>query len=351
MPSRDETALGPLCVMATTTRTSQSSGSSNGSAIESLPSGRSPRCHSTNPPKIERAADPDPRRARADSAGDSSRSPAARVDATASAANAAADEARPAPRGTQLRVTTRARDPMQPASARTRSRKRTRRSRSEPLAGSPSMVTSSPGPVAAPPNPTCASTDRPESVSEMLPVAGRFRTGSRFPQYLTRATLTLLRAVTAGTGMRGAPLLPLSPTGRIPARTASFGSTPIRSPDVRRTQGCEQAGFSLVEALRVEGVLEVQVGVVEVVAELMQEGAQEGAICHHLPALRRPHPEGDAIGPGTVRRHVEPMQLAALVVRPLSLDPNAQRRHPERPAHAVGNALCQRFHRCRLLAT
>jgi hypothetical protein len=33
----------------------------------------------------------------------------------------------------------------------------------------------------------------------MLPVAGRFRAGSRFPQYFTSAKLTFARAVVAAT--------------------------------------------------------------------------------------------------------------------------------------------------------
>src|SRR5207247_1105798 len=109
MPARDETAFGALDVTATTTRTSQKSGGASGSATESRPSGRSPRRHSTKPPKIERAAEPEPRRASAESAGGSSTIPAARLAASASAAKAAAEDARPTPRGTVLRVVTSAR--------------------------------------------------------------------------------------------------------------------------------------------------------------------------------------------------------------------------------------------------
>ena len=74
-------------------------------ATASLPSGRSPRAISTKPPKIERAAEPEPTRASADSSDGDSVRPAARVAATASAANPDADDARPAAVGTlcQLR--------------------------------------------------------------------------------------------------------------------------------------------------------------------------------------------------------------------------------------------------------
>src|SRR5579875_168473 len=109
MPSRDDTGFACVLVTATTTRTSHASSASTGSATESLPSGRSPRRHSTKPPKTERAAEPEPRRARAESAAGSSARPAARLAASASAAKAEAEDASPAPRGTVLRVTTRAR--------------------------------------------------------------------------------------------------------------------------------------------------------------------------------------------------------------------------------------------------
>src|SRR5438876_8194286 len=183
MPARDETAFGALDVTATTTRTSQKSGGASGSATESRPSGRSPRRHAPRPPKIERAAEPEPRRASAESAGGSSTIPAARLAASASAAKAAAEDARPTPRGTVLRVVTSARS-RRPASARTRSRKRATRSASSPAASTPSISTRSASP---PPKATDASTERPSSVSEMLPVAGRLSARSRFPQYFTSA--------------------------------------------------------------------------------------------------------------------------------------------------------------------
>src|SRR5207244_3881038 len=100
MPAREETAFGALVVTAITTRMSQPSVAARDEAMESRPSFRSPRRHSTKPPKIERAAEPEPRRASAESAGGSSRSPAARLPARARAAKAAADDARPIPRGT-----------------------------------------------------------------------------------------------------------------------------------------------------------------------------------------------------------------------------------------------------------
>src|SRR5437773_409093 len=199
------TAFGALEVTATTTRRAQKAGGAGGSATESRPSARSPRRHSTNPPKIERAAEPEPRRASAESAGGSSAIPAARLAASASAAKAAAEDARPTPRGTVLRVVTSARS-RRPASARTRSRKRATRSASSPAASTPSISTRSASP---PPKATDASTERPSSVSEMLPVAGRLSARSRFPQHFTSARFTLARAVVAGAAIPGGCLLSL----------------------------------------------------------------------------------------------------------------------------------------------
>src|SRR5947199_134531 len=60
-----------------------------------------------------------------------------------------------------------------------------------------------------PPKTTDASTERLSSVSEMLPVAGRLRARSRFPQYFTSARFTLARAVVAGAAIPGGCLLSL----------------------------------------------------------------------------------------------------------------------------------------------
>src|SRR5207253_10524549 len=99
MPFREDTDFGVVLVIATTIRTSQWSAGASGSANESTPSARSPRCHATKPAKIERAAEPKPRRASAESSVASSVQPAARLAARPIEANAAADDARPLPPG------------------------------------------------------------------------------------------------------------------------------------------------------------------------------------------------------------------------------------------------------------
>ncbi len=58
-----------------------------------------PICHSTNPAGIEREAEPEPRRARRDNSLSLKFKPAALLADSANAANAAAEEAIPAPAG------------------------------------------------------------------------------------------------------------------------------------------------------------------------------------------------------------------------------------------------------------
>ncbi len=121
MAAVEPRAFSPAAVMATTSRRSQPPPASSGCAAASLPSARAPRAISTKPPKIERAAEPEPRRASTDSSAGASASPAAPVAASASAANPDADDASPDAVGTLLSVTTVARAAI-PARARTRSR-------------------------------------------------------------------------------------------------------------------------------------------------------------------------------------------------------------------------------------
>src|SRR5205823_9961966 len=91
--------------MATRSCSGQCSGGAIDSANES--SSRSPAYHSTKPPGTERAAEPEPRRARRlSSRWDKSR-PSAHAVAHVSAAKPEADEAMPAAIGKLLRDTTR----------------------------------------------------------------------------------------------------------------------------------------------------------------------------------------------------------------------------------------------------
>jgi hypothetical protein len=126
------------------------------------------------------------------SRGDRAR-PAAPAAATASAAKPDADDARPDAVGKSLRVATAARVVV-PARWRTRSSHSLVRARSLADAGSPSRSISSAARVGS--KRTVVIVDSAPSVSDRLPAAGRFRAGSRFPQYLTRAMLAWARAVT-----------------------------------------------------------------------------------------------------------------------------------------------------------
>src|SRR3989442_1647405 len=95
MPSLELTAFGFSEVRATRIASGQCSLVARGATVLPFASGR----HSTNPPKIDRQAEPDPERAsEARSASPTSIRAAARA-ALARAANVEADEAKPAATG------------------------------------------------------------------------------------------------------------------------------------------------------------------------------------------------------------------------------------------------------------
>jgi hypothetical protein len=66
----------------------------------------------------------------------------------------------------------------------------------------------------------------------------------------------------------------------------------------------------------VEGLFEIEKLVVQVVAELMEEGAQEGAKGHHLCPMGRPHPERDTGKIFVLTRLVETVELPPAVPGP-----------------------------------
>src|ERR1039457_6257602 len=197
MAAVDPMAFSPWAVMATQSRTSHAASSSNLCATASEPPASTPADISTKPPKIERAADPEPRRASAESSAGDNLKPAAREAARARAAKPAADEARPAAVGTLLRVATSAGMRM-PARARTRSRKPRTRAANFCSAGAPANSTRS-RPSATPASGakrTVVSRPRFARVRDRLPAAGRLSAASRLPQYLTSAMLVPARTVT-----------------------------------------------------------------------------------------------------------------------------------------------------------
>ncbi len=185
----------PPPTTAITMQTLPRSGDSRGSAYAS--SLVDPACMRTKPPNTERAAEPEPRRARIDSSrGDSSR-PAARAAAAASAANPDADDASPDAVGKLLRERTRARIGM-PACARIEIEER----------GEPLHVPGGRGRAVE--HELVALERRVElhgglggergERERRLPAAGRFKSASRLPQYLTSAMFAHARAVTASIG-------------------------------------------------------------------------------------------------------------------------------------------------------
>ena len=118
---------------------------------------------------------------------------AARVAASASAANPDADDARPAAVGTLFSLVTSARRAIS-ARARTRSRNADTRAVAASSAGAPSSTSRS---VAPSSKATVVRVPSRSSVSDRLPVAGKFKVTSRFPQYFTSAIFVPATAVTA----------------------------------------------------------------------------------------------------------------------------------------------------------
>jgi hypothetical protein len=116
------------------------------------------------------------------------------------------------------------------------------------------------------------------------------------------------------------------------------------SVNVGRAKRVKQARFALVEALRVQRVAEVEQGVVQVMAELVQQRPEEGAVGHHLAALGGQHPDSDDVTAVTVRGCVETLQLAAAERGAAGRHTHAHGGHAERRADAVGDPLREGLH-------
>src|SRR5690606_8406395 len=125
--------------------------------------------HSTKPAGMERAAEPDPRRARTESSGSVRSSPAALLPATANAANAAAEEAIPAPAGKLFSLVTSAFSLIF-AIPRTRSRMEETRASPFPETGLELMSRLSVGRDAE--NVTVVRVNNPSRFIEMEPLTG-----------------------------------------------------------------------------------------------------------------------------------------------------------------------------------
>src|SRR5262249_13659861 len=96
----------------------------------------------------------------------------------------------------------------------------------------------------------------------------------------------------------------------------------------------EQAGLALVKALGVEGFVEFEELVVQMMTELVDEGAEESAEGYDLLALRGPHPHRHQRG-AVLLRLVQSVQLAPVVRRPGRVDLEAQARDPEAAGQRV----------------
>jgi hypothetical protein len=77
----------------------------------------------------------------------------------------------------------------------------------------------------------------------------------------------------------------------------------------------------------VERLLELEELVIEVMADLVHEGAQERLERDDLPLRRRAHPDGDSSGRPTFFGFVEAMEFAIIVGGALREHPQPDRRH------------------------
>lgn len=104
----------------------------------------------------------------------------------------------------------------------------------------------------------------------------------------------------------------------------------------------QKARLTPIEPFRVERVVESKTMVVEMVAQLVEQGSEKGPELHHLGALRRPHPERDLDSTVLVRL-VEAVELARLPGGAALLDADAHRRDAQSFHQPVDECLCRSF--------
>ena len=71
----------------------------------------------------------------------------------------------------------------------------------------------------------------------------------------------------------------------------------------------KKARFAFVEALGMKGLCEPEEFVIEVVADFVQEGPEEGPEGHHPAALSRAHPDGHSCGSPALSGGVEAVEF------------------------------------------
>src|SRR5512137_1120015 len=123
---------------------------------------------------------------------------------------------------------------------------------------------------------------------------------------------------------------------RMPALHRTFGG-------FQRQQPVGDRRLALVEALGVEGLRQPVELVVEMVAPLVGERAQEALERDDLLPPRGAHPDGDPGAAPGVLGFVEPVQLAVVVARALRQYDHADRGHRERTAERVVQLLAERL--------
>ena len=91
----------------------------------------------------------------------------------------------------------------------------------------------------------------------------------------------------------------------------------------------KQAGLAFVESFGVERVRQFEQIIIEMMAELVQQGAQKSAQRDDLTALRRAHPYVDMRGSASAGARVETVQLAPVPARSGRIDRYPYRRRSQ----------------------
>jgi len=112
-----------------------------------------------------------------------------------------------------------------------------------------------------------------------------------------------------------------------------------------------ETGFSLVEALGVEGLRQLEMLIVQVMTELMDQGPQKSPKGHHLPSLRRAHPDGDPSGPAPLHGIVQTVKFPPAPGRSHRQDCNTERTDLEADREGGNQLLTERFYGPALLTS
>src|SRR5882672_522340 len=101
----------------------------------------------------------------------------------------------------------------------------------------------------------------------------------------------------------------------------------------------KQAGFTVIEAFRMEGLRKFIELVIEMMANLVQQRAQIALESDDALVFRGAHPELDLRRLAVLFRQIESVQFAPIVAWPDCKHLGAQRRHLQLPDDAIRDLL------------